>query len=306
LASVGRTPERSEGVIGLSRAAGGVVWRPVPGGVEVCVIHRPRYDDWSLPKGKLTAREHRLAAAVREVAEETGVRAQPQVRLPSVRYRRDGAPKVVDYWSMRALSVPRFRANSEVDRLRWLPPEVAAHTVTYEHDARVLRHFATLPAVTAVLVLLRHGQAGKRGAWPGPDAARPLDPTGRAQARDLAALLAPIAPERLVSASALRCTQTLDPLAARLDLAVEVDRAFNEPAPGRDPDTVAARATGHLVALAAAGTSAVVCSQGKVIPPLLARLAGLGSPRAWATPKGGGWLLAFAGTHLAGADRLTV
>jgi 8-oxo-(d)GTP phosphatase len=293
--------------VGPIRAAGGVVWRPGPrGGIEVCLVHRPRYDDWSLPKGKLTAREHPLAAAVREVEEETGIHGQPQIRLPSTRYRRDGNPKVVDYWSMRALSANRFRPNSEVDRLRWVSPEAAARTVTYSHDARVLRHFASLPGVTAVVALVRHALAGKRGTWSGPDSARPLDQAGRAQARALAAVLANVAPERVLSASARRCTQSVEPLAARLDLPIEVDSAFDEPKPGQDPEDVVAAAADRFAALATERRSAVVCSQGKVIPPALARLSGLGSPKAWATPKGTGWLLAFAGTHLAGADRLVV
>ncbi|GAA4676634.1 NUDIX domain-containing protein [Phytohabitans rumicis] len=287
------------------RAAGGVVWRPAAGGVEVCLVHRPRYDDWSLPKGKLMAREHPLAAAVREVAEETGVRGQPQVRLPSAHYRRDGIPKVVDYWSMRALSVPRFRGNAEVDRLRWLPPEQAARRLTYPHDARVLRHFVSLPAITAVQVLVRHGQAGKRGAYPGPDSARPLDPVGRAQARALAPLLALVAPDRLVSASPRRCTQTLDPLVSLVELPIEADPSLNEPKPGQDPIDVTAEAAGRLIALATDGVTTVVCSQGKVIPGALARMAALGSPKAWTTPKGTGWLLAYTGPHLTAADRLT-
>ncbi|MDQ7909141.1 NUDIX hydrolase [Phytohabitans sp. ZYX-F-186] len=291
--------------VGPIRAAGGVVWRPgARGGVEVCLVHRPRYDDWSLPKGKLHAREHPLAAAVREVEEETGVRARPQVRLPSVRYRREGQPKVVDYWSMRTLSAARFSPNSEVDRLRWVSPETAARTVSYEHDARVLRHFASLPRVTSVVALVRHALAGKRGTWSGPDSARPLDQGGRAQARALAPILAQVAPELVVSATARRCTQTVEPLAARLDLPVEVDSVFDEPKPGQDPADVAVAAALRLAELATECPAVVVSSQGKVIPPALARLSGLGSAKAWATPKGSGWLLAFAGTHLAGADRL--
>jgi 8-oxo-dGTP diphosphatase len=293
--------------VGTIRAAGGVVWRPGPrGGVEVCLVHRPRYDDWSLPKGKLTAREHPLAAAVREVEEETSVRARPQLRLPSVRYRRDGQPKVVDYWTMRALSAARFFPNSEVDRLRWVSPETAERTVSYPHDQRVLRHFASLPKVTSVIVLVRHALAGKRGTWSGPDSARPLDQPGRAQARALGPILAEMAPELILSASARRCTQTIEPAAARLDLPIEVDSLFDEPKPGQDPADVTAGAAARLAELATGYESVLVCSQGKVIPPALARLSGLGSAKAWATPKGTGWLLAFAGMHLAGADRIVV
>jgi 8-oxo-dGTP pyrophosphatase MutT (NUDIX family) len=290
--------------IGLIRAAGGVVWRPVGGRVEVCLVHRPRYDDWSLPKGKLNSHEHPLAAAVREVDEETGVRAQPQLRLPSVRYWRNGLPKVVDYWAMRAVSVSEFVPNTEVNGVRWLSPSAAARTVTYEHDAQVLRHFAGLPRTTCVLALVRHALAGKRGTWSGPDAARPLDAAGRVQAHALAPLLALGEPRRLISASVRRCRQTIDPLAALADLPIEVDSRFDEPQAGDDPTAVAAGAAARLRELAASGTPAVVCSQGKVIPQALAALAGIGSAKAWTTPKGTGWLLAFAGPHLIAADRL--
>lgn len=290
--------------VGLIRAAGGVIWRPAGGRVEVCLVHRPRYDDWSLPKGKLTSHEHPLAAAVREVVEETGVRAQPQLRLPSVRYWRNGQPKVVDYWAMRTLSTSEFAPNSEVDGVRWMSPTTAARTVTYPHDAQVLRHFAGLPRVTGVVALVRHALAGKRGTWSGPDAARPLDTAGRAQARALAPLLALVEPGRLITASVRRCRQTVDPLAAQIDLPIEVDSRFDEPRPGQDPATVANGAAARLRELAAGGASAVVCSQGKVIPPALAALAGLGSAKAWTTPKGTGWLLAFAGPHLIAADRI--
>jgi 8-oxo-(d)GTP phosphatase len=307
MAKGGQAPDDRLAPVVAIRAAGGVVWRPgARGGVEVCLVHRPRYDDWSLPKGKLHNHEHPLAAAVREVEEETGVHGRPQLRLPSARYRRDGQPKVVDYWSMLALSAPRFSPNSEVDRLRWVSPEAAERMLTYGHDASVLRHFASLPRVTAVVALVRHALAGKRGTWSGPDSARPLDRPGRAQARALAPVLAYAAPELILSASARRCTQTVEPLAARLDLPIEVDSAFDEPKPGQDPADVAAGAATRLAELATGCESTVVCSQGKVVPPALSRLSGLGSAKAWATPKGGGWLLAFAGTHLAGADRLTV
>lgn len=284
------------------RAAGGVVWRPAAVGVEVCVVHRPRYDDWSLPKGKLDPGERPLAAAVREVAEETGVRAVPQVRLRSIGYRSDGRPKVVDFWSMVAVGTGGFQPDTEVDGMRWLPATEAAELVSYPHDAGVLRQFAELPPVTAVLTLVRHAQAGKRATWSGPDSARPLDPTGLDQARALAPLLALTRPGRLLSASPRRCVQTLDPLAGLLDLPIEVDSAFDEPKPGQELEENALAAAGRLAELALTGAPAAVCSQGKVIPVALARFGG--TPEDYPTPKGGAWLLAFAGDRLVGADPL--
>ncbi|MEU4479482.1 NUDIX hydrolase [Micromonospora sp. NPDC023966] len=284
------------------RAAGGVVWRPAAGGVEVCLVHRPRYGDWSLPKGKLDAGEHPLRAAVREVAEETDVRAVPQVRLPTVRYRSEGRPKAVDYWSMRAAAQGGFQPDTEVDEVAWFETDEAVRRVSYPHDAEVIGAFAALPPVTATLLLVRHAHAGKRATWSGPDTGRPLDAEGWAQAQALAALVALVRPARLISASARRCVQTLDPAAALLDLPIEVVGDLDEPQPGQQPDECALAAAARLTALAEAGETVAVCSQGKVIPGALEQLTGRADD--FTTAKGGGWLLAFTGDRLLAADRL--
>jgi 8-oxo-(d)GTP phosphatase len=295
------------------RAAGGVVWRPAAGGPQVCVVHRPRYDDWSLPKGKLERGEHPLLAAVREVGEETGVVAVPQVRLDSVRYgMRDGTPKTVDYWSMRCVDVDPSLTTSEVDELSWMTVDEAALRLTYAHDVRVVRDFAQLPPVTAVCAVVRHATAGKRGTWSGPDGARPLDAQGREQAAALAPLLALLRPVRLASATPVRCVQTLEPLAELLDLPIEADSSFDEPRPGQHPDENALAAAARLLELATSdGGSLAVCSQGKVLPDALARLLGedpavRSAADRFATPKGDGWLVAFSGDRAVAADRFAV
>src|ERR1700730_2602613 len=117
------------------RAAGGVLVRPGPAGLEVAVIHRPKYEDWSLPKGKLDGDENFEQAALREVEEETGVRAELGPELSSVHYRdRKGRSKLVRYWLMRA-GEGEFHPGPEVDELRWLDPERARELLSYEHDA---------------------------------------------------------------------------------------------------------------------------------------------------------------------------
>jgi 8-oxo-dGTP diphosphatase len=119
------------------RAAGGVVWRIGPGkDVEVLVVHRPRYDDWSLPKGKAEPGESDEDCARREVLEETGIRAELEAPLPEIRYLdRKGRPKVVRYWCMRPVAVPeRFVPNHEVDEIAWLPRTEAVRRLTYLHD----------------------------------------------------------------------------------------------------------------------------------------------------------------------------
>jgi 8-oxo-dGTP diphosphatase len=104
----------------------------------VAVVHRPRYDDWSLPKGKLDAGESFEEAALREVEEETGLRCRLERELPSVEYEVRGRPKIVRYWLMAVESDPGFEPNDEVDDLRWLSPADAAALLTYDRDQGVV------------------------------------------------------------------------------------------------------------------------------------------------------------------------
>ncbi|MDQ4132445.1 MAG: NUDIX hydrolase [Actinomycetota bacterium] len=121
------------------RAAGGVVWRRGDGGrVEVAVVHRPKYDDWSLPKGKLDPGENEQDAALREVEEETGLRCRLGPELAGTEYRdRYGRPKTVRYWSMSPVD-GSFTPNREIDEVRWLPLDEASGLLTYERDRSVL------------------------------------------------------------------------------------------------------------------------------------------------------------------------
>ncbi|MFH9268307.1 NUDIX hydrolase [Streptomyces sp. NPDC017546] len=126
---------------GTVRAAGCVLWRRAPGGdgndVEVCLVHRPRYDDWSFPKGKLKRGEGPLAAAVREVLEETGHHCAPGDRLPTSRYPVDGRPKEVAYWAAEATE-GSFTPSDEVDRILWLAPAAARAQLTQPRDVQQL------------------------------------------------------------------------------------------------------------------------------------------------------------------------
>jgi 8-oxo-dGTP diphosphatase len=120
-------------------AAGCVLWRrsPVDGELEVCLVHRPKYDDWSHPKGKLKRGEDALAGALREVAEETGYAAVPGTRLPTMRYLANGRPKQVRYWAAEAAD-GRFVPNDEVDRILWLPPVAARNRLTQPRDRALI------------------------------------------------------------------------------------------------------------------------------------------------------------------------
>ncbi|QDY77623.1 NUDIX hydrolase [Streptomyces qinzhouensis] len=130
-------------------AAGCVLWRAAPGGaegeVELCLVHRPQYDDWSHPKGKLKPAEEAYAGALRETLEETGMECALGAPLPTVRYLADGRPKEVRYWAAEATG-GSFTPNHEVDRVVWLPPAAARARLSQERDREL---------VTALLAALR-------------------------------------------------------------------------------------------------------------------------------------------------------
>jgi 8-oxo-(d)GTP phosphatase len=278
------------------QSAGGVVWRTTASGeLEIALVHRPRYDDWSLPKGKLDGGEHVLEAAVREVREETAVRAVPQARLPTIRYLtgQPGVEKVVHFWCMRASTWTDRPPDDEIAEIRWVNPGSAAGLLSYAHDRGVVKAFLDLPPITAVVALIRHAKAGKRSQWAGDDNLRPLEPVGFADADRLCRVLSLFEPTAVVSAEPLRCRQTVRPLG----LDIRTDPAFNKEA---DPRLAAVA----VRSLAETGGVPVVCSQGELIPAVLAELTERGIPQ-FSTPKGSGWILSFSGTRLVGHDFLS-
>ncbi len=276
------------------RAAGGVVWQRSPGRVEVALIHRERYDDWTLPKGKLQCGESELQAAVREVGEETGLRVAVTRRLPGAAYEHRGTPKTVAFWAMRSLG-GTFVRSSEVDDFAWLPVPDAGARLTYAGDRAVLEAFASAPVPDTVVVLLRHAKAGSRARWNGHDDERPLDADGVRQARWFADVLPLFAPDHVVSAGLARCVQTVEPFAAQAGLSVEIVDELSDRCYQADPDASLAA----LRALARPGSVVVASSQGETVPGLIGTLAASRDP---ATRKGGFWVLCFTGGELVSAD----
>jgi phosphohistidine phosphatase SixA len=219
-------------------------------------VHRPRYEDWSFPKGKADKGETDEETALREVEEETGFTCTLGQELPSTTYRDSaGRPKVVRYWTMRIVS-GSFEPHKEVDAIRWERRDEAAATLSYDRDRGVLG------AVPPPLLVIRHASAGHRGGGPGDDSLRALDELGRRQAAALVDQLAPFEIERIISSPFVRCVQTVEPLAAARGLEVEVG---HEVAEGVDLRRVRAL----LAELA--GTATAACGHRQQIEPLFGK-----------------------------------
>ncbi len=277
---------------GLIRAAGGIVVRTDPDGTRrLVLVHRPRYDDWTFPKGKLQPGEADEDTAIREVEEETGLRCKLLRDIGSVRYRDpEDRPKIVRYWLMEP-DEGAFTPTEEVDELRWLEVEDAMSQLTYEHDRELLR---SLESGDGAVYLVRHGRAGARDKWRGEDELRPLSKAGRRQAEALARAFRGVELERVISSPYVRCVQTVRPLALDHGLPVETSAALVEGASLEEA----------LVLIAdVADTRTVLCSHGDVIPAVVLHLADRGTAllgdRDW--KKGSTWALERKDGHFSSA-----
>lgn len=282
-------------------AAGGVLWRDAADGPEVLLVHRPDYDDWSLPKGKPEKGENPLQTAAREVAEETGLSFAIGPRLGRVVYELGERKKIVHYWSMRLECTctrdPRAMDAEEVDEFAWLPVAKAKQVVSYDGDRRILSTFERIGTTPISLILIRHGRAGSRDRWDGDDNLRPVDAKGREQADAVGATVRLFDPARLYSAPPLRCLQTAAPLAVSTGLDTVQVAEISDDCWQADPD----RAIGALRELATAGRRVAAVSQGKVmnaaLEALLPDAKSVHKPR-----KGGMWVLGARDGEVATAD----
>jgi 8-oxo-dGTP diphosphatase len=268
-------------------AAGGILRREASGGrPEYLIVHRPRHGDWSLPKGKLDPKESYLRAALREVWEETGYHGTNPVSVGSIGYDTTaGNCKLVRWWSMTS-GKGKFRANSEVDAVQWLPVREARQLLRYRNDRNVLDRANTLgkDPTASTVYLLRHARAGVKRRSGSSDLGRSLDKTGREQASALALELRRVPITRIITSDHRRCVQTLKPLAASLRLKPETDRRMSVDA-GPEEALDLLRELG--------GEGAAISSHGEVIGALLGSLAAEGvdlvGPMEWR--KGSMWVL---------------
>jgi 8-oxo-dGTP pyrophosphatase MutT (NUDIX family) len=284
-------------------AAGAVLWRPDENSEEplIALIHRPRYDDWSLPKGKLDPGETEPVAAVREILEETGQRAHLGRRLCRITYSIPVGTKSVHYWAARAEGGD-FVPNKEVDRLLWLPPKEAAKKLTYTHDAKVVARLTKKPFNTQTVLIVRHGTAGRKARYRGDDTKRPLDRKGRAQAKSLVPQLLAFGAAEVYAADRLRCVQTVEPLAAELGVPITEEPTLTEEAYAENPEAAHKR----VLEIAALGGTPAISSQGRVIPYLIdwwCTRDGVEPDRS-RNRKGSTWVLSLSDGRLVAADHM--
>jgi 8-oxo-dGTP pyrophosphatase MutT (NUDIX family)/phosphohistidine phosphatase SixA len=256
-------------------AAGVVVFRP---GKQVLLVHRPKYDDWSFPKGKLDRGEHPTTAAVREVAEETGLHVRLGVPISSQRYPVANRMKTVLYWVGRVVGaddVSGYAVNHEIDEVAWVRHDKARDLLTYDRDRDILDEALSRRQKTVALVVLRHGAARSRKAWRSDDRVRPLLQTGHLQAQRLVPVLAAFDVRRIVSSSNLRCVQTVAPYADTAGWSVEETGRLSE-------ENATAKAVRRIVETAVDDSverqrGGVLCTHRTVLPDVFDAL-GLADP----------------------------
>ncbi|WPF69565.1 NUDIX hydrolase [Corynebacterium sp. 21KM1197] len=284
-------------------AAGAVLWQEKKNTLQVAVVHRPHYDDWSLPKGKVDPGESLPTTAAREIYEETGYRPTLDHLLGKVTYPVGERTKVVYYWAAH-VTEGEFQANDEVDELRWVTIDAAQTLLSYDVDVEVVRAAAAHlnERATSRVILVRHGRAHQRRNWGGDDDRRPLDKKGRRQAEMLVPMLLPYQPDALYSARPDRCQLTAAPLADELSLDVTVNPAYGDQGWVSDM----AQAQRKLEEIIAAGGTSVVFSQGLYIPEAVAHLAAKGALNIEDTQakKASCWVLSFREGALVAAEYL--
>ncbi len=255
----------------MIKAAGAVVWREeTPFELEILLVHRPKYDDWSFPKGKIDEKEASIAAAFREVKEETGVTAIFGQYLGSTSYKLEDEKKKVKYWMAQARPTSdAFSANEEVDKIEWVSIKEARHFLTYDEDRDILDEFINRERYSSATILLRHAKALKRSDWNDYDLDRPLTNDGIEQSKRLISQLEPFGIEGIFSSDATRCFATVEPTSLAFDIKVSVSPDINEEVYEKSPK-VALEYVRHLMRYPG---NHLVSSHNPIIPEILTKIA---------------------------------
>jgi 8-oxo-dGTP diphosphatase len=258
--------------VGVIQAAGAVLWRRLSEDLlQVALIHRPRYEDWSFPKGKVEAGEAEISCAHREVLEETGFDAVFGPELCKVQYEVGEDLKTVRYWSAQAIGEPSaVHDTEEVDQLIWVTVSDAYTKLSRKGDQEVLKNFEKFGADTTPLILLRHGKAIAREEWEGDDGDRPLAQLGQQQAKRMHAIYLPFAVSEIHSSDAVRCYETVSPMARTMSLNLVYWSELSEYAFEKDKKA-AINVVNDIIESEA---RAIVCGHNPVIPGIVAKFIG--------------------------------
>jgi 8-oxo-dGTP diphosphatase len=261
-------------------AAGAVLYRINQEEIEIGLIHRPRYDDWSFPKGKIEFGESFLAAAHREVLEETGYAAKFGPLIAEIQYLAEGVPKRVKYWAAQAISAAKPITDlQEVDEFEWHSLKSAKSKLTHEEDRKVLKLFKEISQgidQNSTLILLRHAKALKRVEWIGDDGDRPLDNRGQIQSEKFRSIYEAYEIGEIFSSDAYRCLETVKPLGRDLGITVGIASDISEYQYSRDKEKPLKFAKKFLKASKDSETpkTVLLCSHNPVLPKILKELAG--------------------------------
>lgn len=268
----------------LVRAAGALVWRRRGRHLQVLLVHRPSYDDWSWPKGKPEEDEPLPVAAIREVEEETGLKVVLGQPLPSVRYRINGSGKLKEcaYWAatvpdggpwMTARDKVKPCSTREVDETRWVNVSKALKLLTYDHDREPLEYLIDQwddeKLETWTVAIVRHGRAKKRSAWDDDENTRPLTDVGEKQAHLLVPMLSAFGITQLITSPWERCAATLLPYSKRSKAELETRKELTEHAAVAKPKAVRAIVDNELME---DDVPVAICTHRPVLPTVMSQL----------------------------------
>ena len=289
-------------MIAIIQAAGAIVWRNSKDKTEVAIIHRPKYDDWSFPKGKVEPSESLIACAYREVIEETNIQTEFGAFLGDVEYLTPDGKKRVSFWAAKAINQRDFIPSSEVDQLKWVEVKKVKDLLTLETDKKILAQFVKLDINTKPFILLRHAKAVTREEWQGDDDDRPLDSLGQNQANRLLAIYQVYNIEQIHTSDAVRCYDTVNPIVKGLGIKFEVTGKLGESTYKKDKE----KAFEYAKDLIKEDARILLCSHNPILPKMLNKLtkkSDVDADEGKLSPADG-WVIHRNGKEIIQIDRL--
>ena len=246
-----------------------MIWRKRDNQIQIALVHRPRYDDWSLPKGKQDPGESLIACAYRETLEETNLKVSFGPYIGDIEYFVAEGLKKVYYWSARlADDSPEFHPNEEVDLLEWHSLEDAIEKSTRDSDREIIEKFVNTPFDSYPLIMLRHAKALAREEWQGEDEDRPLEQLGQQQARRMLSLYQVYGLTEIHTSDAVRCHDTVEQMAHALKISLTITNKVSEYTWKKNKE----KAIDYAKDLIKVNEPVILCSHNPVLPRMMEKL----------------------------------